>query len=84
MNFAGTLSYGDAQTAQKGAQNLVATRNMLDRYAPFLALMGIPQPIRKLEAQPKEKNVSFVMAVDGAAVAVLLDKAEELMTTGKP
>ncbi len=84
LNFAGTLNYGDTGTAQKGAQNLLATRATLDRYAPFLALMGIPQPIRKLEAQPKEKAVSFVMAVDGAAVAVVLDKAEELMTTGKP
>jgi hypothetical protein len=84
LNFAGTLSYGDTNAAQKGSQNLLAMRAMLDRYAPFLALMGIPQPIRKLEAQPKEKTVSFVMAVDGAAVAVVLDKAEELMTTGKP
>ena len=42
-----------------------------------------PQPIRKLDAQPKEKTVGFVSAIDGAAVAVLLDKAEELMTTGR-
>ena len=40
--------------------------------------------IRKLEAQPKEKTVAFVTAVDGSAVAVLLDKAQELMTTGRP
>jgi len=66
MNLAGTLSYGDAATAQRGAQNLLAVRSMLDRYAPFLALMGIPQPIRRLEAQPKEKTVGFVTAVDGA------------------
>jgi hypothetical protein len=80
VNLAGTLSYGDAPAAQRGAQNLLATRATLDRYAPFLALIGIPQPIRKLEAQPKDKSVGFVMAVDGAAVAVLLDKAQELLT----
>jgi len=84
LNLAGTLSYGDANKAQRGAQNLVLTRSMLDRYAPFLALMGIPQPIRRLEAQPKDETVSFVMAVDGAAVAVLLDKAQELLATGRP
>jgi hypothetical protein len=84
INLAGTLSYGDQKTAERGAQNLVATRGMLDRYAPFLALVGIPQPIRRLEAQPKDKTVGFVMAVDGAAVAVLLDKAQELLTTGRP
>jgi hypothetical protein len=84
VNLAGTLSYGDAKTAERGAQNLVATRGMLDRYAPFLALVGIPQPIRRLEAQPKDKAVSFVVAADGAAIAVLLDKAQELMTAGRP
>jgi hypothetical protein len=84
LNLAGTLSYGDTTKAQRGAQNLVATRGMLDRYAPFLALVGIPQPIRRLDAQPKDKTVSFVMAVDGAAIAVLLDKAQELMTMGRP
>lgn len=83
VNLAGTLSYGDKATAEKGAQNLLTTRAMLDRYAPFLALVGIPQPVRKLDAQPKEKTVGFVAAVDGQAVAVLLDKAEELMTQGK-
>jgi hypothetical protein len=84
MNLAGTLSYGDAPAAQRGSQNLLAMRAMLDRYAPFLALMGIPQPIRKLETQPKDKTVPFVMAVDGAAVAALLDKASELVTAGRP
>jgi hypothetical protein len=83
VNLAGTLSYGDTPTAGRGAQNLLAVRQTLDRYAPFLALVGIPQPIRRLEAQPKDKTVSFVMAVDGAAIAVLLDKAEELVTTGQ-
>ena len=84
VNLAGTLSYGDAPAAQRGSQNLLALRSTLERYAPFLALLGIPQPIRRLEAQPKEKTVGLVMAVDGAAVAVLLDKAQELMTVGRP
>ena len=84
LNLAGTLGYGDATTAERGAQNLLAVRGMLDRYAPFLALVGIPQPIRRLEAKPKDKTVGFVMALDGSAIAVLLDKAQELMTTGRP
>jgi len=84
INLAGTLSYGDAATAERGAQNLLAVRGTLDRYAPFLALVGIPQPIRRLEAKPREKTVGFVMAVDGSAIAVVLDKAQELMTSGRP
>ena len=80
LNLAGTLSYDTPEAATRGAQNLVAFRGTLERYAPFLALLGIPQPIRRLEAHANTNDVPFVMAVDGAAVAVLLDKAQELLT----
>ena len=79
LNLAGTLTYSDPEAATRGAQNLVMLRSTLERYAPFLALLGIAQPVRKLEAQPKESEVSFVLGVDGAAVAVLLEKAQDLL-----
>jgi hypothetical protein len=83
LNLAGTLSYEADDAAARGAENLLGVRNSLDRYAPFMALLGIPQPVRKLEAQPKEKEVSFVMGVDGAAVGVLLDKAVDFIPGAK-
>lgn len=79
LNLAGTLTYDEDDAATRGAENLLKVRNSLERYAPFMALLGIPQPVRKLEAQPKEKEVSFVMGVDGAAVGVLLEKAVDLL-----
>ncbi len=79
LNLAGTLSYADAEAAQKGAQNLIALRRKVESVAPFLALLGIGQPVRKLEAEAKDKDVSFVAAIDGAAIAVLLDKAQDLL-----
>jgi hypothetical protein len=79
LNLAGTLSYEDADAAQRGAQNLIALRQLVERYAPFLALLGIAQPVRQLEAEPKDKDVSFVLAVDGAAVAALLDRAQDML-----
>jgi hypothetical protein len=79
LNLAGTLTYSDAAAATRGAENLVRLRSTLERYAPFLALLGFGQPLRKLEAQPKESEVAFVIAVDGAAVAALLDKAQDLL-----
>jgi hypothetical protein len=79
LNLAGTLTYEDADAAQQGAQNLVALRQLVERYAPFLALLGIAQPVRRLEAEPKDKDVSFVLAVDGAAVAALLDRAQDML-----
>lgn len=79
LNLAGTLTYSDPAAATRGAQNLVNLRSTLERYAPFLALLGFGQPVRKLEAQPKESEVAFVLGVDGAAVAALLDKAQDLL-----
>ena len=79
LNLAGTLGYDDAEAAQRGAQNLLAMRDVVGRYAPFLALLGIGNPVRRLDAEPKDKDVSFVAAIDGAAVAALLDKAQDLL-----
>ncbi len=79
LNLAGTLSYENADAAQRGAQNLIALRQLVERYAPFLALLGIAQPVHQLEAEPKDKDVAFVLAVDGAAVAALLDRAQDML-----
>lgn len=79
LNLAGTLTYADAEAAQKGAQSLIGLRMKVESVAPFLALLGIGQPVRRLEAQPKENDVSFVAAIDGAAVAILLDKAQDML-----
>jgi len=79
LNLAGTLSYLDAEAARKGAESLIGLRRKVESVAPFLALLGIGQPVRKLEAEPKDKDVSFVAGIDGAAVAVLLDKAQDML-----
>lgn len=79
LNLAGTLSYEDADSAQRGAQNLISLRMLVDRYAPFLALLGIAKPIRQLDAEPKDKDVTFALAVDGTAVAALLDRAQDML-----
>lgn len=82
LNLAGTLVYGDAAGAQQGADNVQALSQKLSTYAPFLALMGIPQPVRKLDAEAKGKEAAFVVGLDGAAVGALLDKLPDYL--GKP
>ncbi|HEV8248108.1 MAG TPA: hypothetical protein VGP93_20175 [Polyangiaceae bacterium] len=84
LNLAGTLSYADEAGAQHGADNLLRVRNTLESYAPFMALLGIPQPVRQLKAEAKDKEVSFVMGVDGDAVGVLLDKARDFLAVTRP
>lgn len=85
LNLAGTVSYGGPDSARAGAENLLAVRGLLEGYGPLLALFGIPQPVKKLEAQAKDDQVEFVAGVDGAAVGVLLDKARDfLAVTTRP
>ena len=40
-----------------------------------------PQPVRTLEARAEDKQVKVVAGIDGAAVAVLLEKAEGYLAT---
>jgi hypothetical protein len=77
LNLAGTLTYTDDAAAARGAQNLANVRAMLDRYGTFMALLGIAQPVKQLQAEAKGSDVSFVAAVDGLAVGALLDRFGE-------
>ena len=80
LNLAGTLSYADGDAAVRGADNLKQLHGRLSTYAPFMALLGFPQPVRSLEARAEKEQVKFVAGVDGAAVAVLLEKAESYLS----
>lgn len=85
LNLAGTLSYAEPESAARGADNLKRLHGRLSSYGPFMALLGIPQPVRSLEARAEKEQVKFVVGVDGAAVAVLLEKAESyLAALGSP
>jgi hypothetical protein len=82
LNLAGTLVYGDEAGAKQGAANVQALSQKLGTYGPILALMGIPQPVRKLEAEAKGKEAAFVVGLDAAAIGALLDKLPDYL--GKP
>jgi hypothetical protein len=79
LNLAGTLVYGDEAGATQGADNVQSLSQRLSTYAPFLALIGIPQPVRKLEAEAKGKEAAFVVGLDGAAIGALLDKLPDYL-----
>jgi hypothetical protein len=82
LNLAGTLTYADETAATRGAQNVATLRATLERYATFMALLGIAQPIKKLEAQVKGADVAFVVAVDGIAAGALLERFGDMLTGG--
>lgn len=84
LNLAGTLTYGEPEAAVRGAQNLQQLHGRLSTFAPLMALLGIPQPVRSLQAEAKEKEVHFVAGVDGAAIAALLERAESYLSNLMP
>ena len=49
-----------------------------------MAMLGIPQPVRSLQADAHEKEVRFVAGVDGGAIAALLDRAESYLSSLVP
>jgi hypothetical protein len=79
LNLAGTLVYGDEAGAKQGADNVQSLSQKLSTYAPFLALMGIPQPVRKLDAEAKGKEAAFVVGLDAAAISALIDKLPDYL-----
>jgi hypothetical protein len=79
VNLAGTLVYPDETAAKTGAAKVAETRAMLDTYTPFLALLGIPQPVRKLEADAVGKEGHFVAGIDAVAFSALLSRLDDLL-----
>jgi len=79
VNLAGTLVYPDEATAKTGAGKVAETRSMLDTYTPFLALLGIPQPVRKLEADAVGREGHFVAGIDAVAFSALLSRLDDLL-----
>ena len=79
VNLAGTLIYPDEAAAKTGAGKVAETRAMLDTYTPFLALLGIPQPVRKLEADAVGREGHFVAGLDAVAVSALLSRLDDLI-----
>jgi hypothetical protein len=84
LNVAGTLSYGEDQAAQKGAQNLSNLSQQLASWGWLMQLVGISQPVRRLEAQAAGKETQFVAELDGQGVAGLLDQAARLLPAALP
>ena len=79
VNLAGTLVYPDETAAKTGAAKVSETRAMLDTYTPFLALLGIPQPVRKLDADAVGKEGHFVAGIDAVAFSALLARLDDLL-----
>ncbi len=79
LNFAGSLTYDDEAAAQRGAATLLSTGDALRTYGWLMALIGVMQPLRRLEAVPQGKETQVVAEVDGQAIGSLLANADRVM-----
>jgi len=71
INIAGTITHTSHEAARATASALLQTGGSLNIYG---RLFGLGQPIRKLETQAVGENAQVVLAVDGGAVRVLMEK----------
>lgn len=74
LNLAGTLSYDTSEAALRGSNNLKQLHASLSSAGLLMALVGVPQPLRKLDAQASAEETRFVAEVDSGAVFLLLEK----------
>lgn len=84
LNLAGTLTYAEAEAASRGADSLKRLHGRLSTMGPLMAIVGIPQPVRSLDARAAGDKVQFVLGVDGDAIAVLLEKAQAYLRAFAP
>ena len=72
VNLAGSMGYETPERAAQAAQEMLASRDRLKSYGWIMNLVGVTQPIQRLEAQTTDREVSFVTALDGAATAKIM------------
>jgi hypothetical protein len=77
LNLAGSLGYATPERAQQAASEMLASRDRLlsMTMSILMGVMGIGQPLQRLEATATDKEVSFVAALDGGAVSKILNLA---------
>jgi len=71
VNLAGTIQHADPTAAHHSATALLEVGGSVNVYAQ---LLGLGQPIRKLETQAVGNDAQLVLAVDAAAIKVLMKR----------
>lgn len=71
VNLAGTVQHADATAARHSATALREVGGSVNVYAQ---LLGLGQPIRKLETQAVGNDAQLVIAVEGDAIKVLMKR----------
>lgn len=77
MNFAGALTYADAQSAVNGAASLTQLQQM-SRFVSLLSSLGLGGPVPPMQVAHKAANdVAFTMTMDDSMIRLLIRLASE-------
>jgi hypothetical protein len=71
INLAGTIQHADPNAAQHSATALLEVGGSVNIYAQ---LLGFGQPLRKLETRAVGNDTQLVLAVDAAAIKLLMKR----------
>lgn len=82
VNLAGSTGYETPERAAQAANEMLASRDLLKSYGWVMSLVGVTQPIQRLEAQSADREVSFVAALDGAAMAKIMTMVTPTILNG--
>jgi hypothetical protein len=79
LNLAASLRYSSDEQAKIGAARVTQTRDLLSQAGFVMTLLGIAQPIERLEAHPNGSEVDVVLSANGAVLARLISQVAPMI-----
>jgi hypothetical protein len=74
MNLAGRLSYRSPEAAAASTQSILALQQRIQSFAWLTSLLGMGNPIQRLQLTPSAQNVDFQLSVQGTVVSQLIEQ----------
>jgi hypothetical protein len=80
LNLAASLRYPTPEIASVAAQRVTQTRELLSQAGFLMTLLGMAQPIERLEARPNGVEVDVVVAANGITLGRLITQVTPMLT----
>lgn len=82
VNIAGTLTYKTPVAAEQGKAALQSLQQNLAAYGFLASVLGLAQPIQRMDLNVVESSLQVSIALDGQAAAGLLNSVADVMGAG--
>ncbi len=78
LNFAGTLTYESPEKAQQGQAAILKMHQDMASIAWIASVLGMGQPVQKLDVTTQESSAQFTLALDSTALTAILQQLSGL------